>query len=65
MLSTISLLNEDFDRYVCDHKLKRQRDGFYTSTGRQVTAHNTSHPAGPLHLEWEECDLLRCIRTQL
>ena len=33
--------------------------------GDKVTAHNTSHPAGPLHLEWEECDLLRCICTQL
>ena len=44
MLSTISLLNEDFDRYVCDHKLKRQRGEFYTSTGRQgdCTQHKPS-----------------------
>ena len=33
--------------------------------GDKVTAHYTSHPAYLQHLEWEECDLLRCIRTQL
>ena len=65
MLSTISLLNEDFDRYVCNHQLKRQRDEFYTSTGRQGDCTQHKPPAGPVHLEWEECDLLRCIHTQL
>ena len=38
MLSTISLLNEDFDRYVCNPHLQKLTDEVYTSTGRQVTA---------------------------
>ena len=29
--------------------------------GDKVTAHNTSKPAEPQHLELEGCDLLRCI----
>lgn len=37
------------------------RDGVMSSTvvqGEKVTAHNTSHPAEPHHLECEDCDLL-------
>ena len=65
MVSTISLLNEDFDSHVCDHQSQRQSNEFYTSTGRQgdCTQHKPSCiTATPI--EWEECDLLRCIRTQ-
>ena len=44
MLSTISLLSEDFDRHVCDHHSQRQSNEFYTSTGRQgdCTLHKPS-----------------------
>ena len=63
MVSTISLLNEDFDHHACDHQLKRQTDErqsdeFYSIVqGDKVTAHNTSHLAESQHLEWEDCDL--------
>ena len=55
MVSTISLLNEDFGHHVCDHQLQRQSDEFYTSTWRQGDC--TQHKPESQHLEWEDCDL--------
>ena len=50
------MLNEDFDRHVCDHQLQRQSDEFYTSTERQGDC--TQHKPESKHLEWEDCDLV-------